>query len=105
MEENAIAKAFGLLQEEKPKGQTNVSDAAISKLLNEEEADLQLRRSKKQGMSCAKLPCPRIHNFIADAVAIKGNNCYISETLFGLFHGKAKYGHKINVVKEVATHA
>lgn len=37
LDEKAIAKAFGLLQEEKPKDQLSVSDAAISKLLKEDE--------------------------------------------------------------------
>lgn len=32
---------------------------------------------------------------------MKGNNAYISKTLFALFHGKAKYKHKINVAREV----
>lgn len=36
---------------------------------------------------------------------MKGNNAYILETLFGLFHGKAQYKHKINVAKEVTHQA
>lgn len=32
---------------------------------------------------------------------MKGNNSYISETLFGLFHGKAQYNQKINVARQV----
>lgn len=95
-----------MLQEEKPKGQQVVFDATISKYLEERsEADLQQRRAKKQGIACSKLPCPKVHRFIADAVSMKGNNSYISESVLGLFYGKAEYGYKINVAKEVAHQA
>lgn len=82
-----------------------MSDVAISKLLQEDEEAPQTRRAKKQGIHCSHLPVPRVHRFIVDAVAMKGNNAYISETLFALFHGKAKYKHKINVAKEVNNQA
>lgn len=78
---------------------------AISRLLHEDEAALQQRRAKKHGIPCNIMPQPRVHKFIANAVAMKGNNAYISETFFGLFHGKAEYKHKINVAKEVTHQA
>lgn len=42
-----------------------------------------------------------MHRFITDVVAMKGTNTYIFEGLFGFFHGKSTFVHKINVAKEV----
>lgn len=36
---------------------------------------------------------------------MKDSNNYISETLFILFYGKLKHGHKINVAREIANNS
>ena len=73
--------------------------------LSLDEDALQTRRAKKPGINCNNLPVSSVHKFIADAIALKGNNAYISESLFGMFHGKSHYKHKINVAREVTNQA
>lgn len=100
LEEQAVGKDLQLLAT-----QPNVSDTAISKLLQEDETALQTRQPKKHDIHCSNLPAPRVHRFIVDVVAMKGNNAYILETLFWLFHGKVQYKHKIDVAREVTHQA
>lgn len=86
-----VAKAFDFVR--KPgKKEPKLSDVAISKHLNETEAELQDRKTKKQGITCSKIPQGRVYRFIAEAVAMKGTSTYISETMFGKFLGKSYIG-------------
>lgn len=105
LQENSLARAFNLLQEQKPQDQSTVLELEINRLLKEDTKAYKQRRDKKQGISCARLPWPRIYKFIAEAVALKGSNSYISETLSSMFYGKLKHDHKINVAREIANNS
>ena len=95
-----VAKAFDFVS--KPgKKESKLSDVAISKHLNETEVELQDRKTKKQGITCSKIPQGRVYRFIAEAIAMKGTSTYISETMFGKFLGKATLGYHMDVAREV----
>ena len=75
---------------------------AISKYLEETEEELFERRMKKQGITYSKIKHGRVYRFIAEAIAMKETNTYISETMFGKFHGKAAHGYTVDIAREIA---
>lgn len=73
--------------------------------LGETTIEFLERKKKKQGITCTKIPQGQVYRFIAEAIALKGTNTYISEGLFGQCLGKANMGHPLDMAKEIANAA